>query len=406
VQAQRHFSGALFRFGFGQSIHALGNPALATNFEYDGDAAILSPNYEFDMKNFFVASFCFVACACVPLGGCDSKPTPVSGGVAPSKTTAPEFKLAWSEYPSWSVFGVASDVGLIDGELGKMGSIEKKHNIDIVLKGVSYDTCISLYGTSEADAVCITNIDILGPAASRKSVAILPTSTSNGADACIVSGIDSVDALIGKETRGLEKSVSQYCFDRCLEKLGKTSSAFPFVQMDPEQAAQAFQSKEPKIQSIMVWNPYVMKTLVTRPDSKVLFDSTSIPEEIIDMVVIGADSLKKPGGKEFAAAIVETFYAMNERMKDPATMDKTLVGIGEKFAQLKLEDMKTVVQQTRFYSDPAEAKQLFGSERFQKETMGLVSKFCEKYGLTTKPTSISYGTGDGMIDFNTTYLKK
>jgi NitT/TauT family transport system substrate-binding protein len=343
--------------------------------------------------------------------GCDSKPAPEStagssaGAVDSSAKTLGKFSLAWSEYPSWSIFDVASTAGLIDGEAGKMGPIEKKHNVDIELKQLDYDQCIALYGTSQADAVCITNIDILGPAASRKSVAILPTSTSNGADACIVSGIDSVDALAGKTTRGLEKSVSQFCFDRCLEKLGKNPKDFPFSQMDPQAAAQDFQRKAGDLQSIMVWNPFVMQTLVTRPDAKVLFDSTSIPEEIIDMVVMAADSLKKPGGKEFAAAIAETFYAMNKRMKEPATRDQTLVGIGEKFAQLKLEDMKKVVVQTRFYGDPKEAVTLFASDKFKNETMPTVAKFCEKYGLTSKPTTISFGTGEGMLDFDTTYAK-
>jgi NitT/TauT family transport system substrate-binding protein len=338
--------------------------------------------------------------------GCDPKPsTPAVANTASTTTPPNKFSLAWSEYPSWSIFGVASDVGLIDGEAGKMGSIEKKYNVDIELKLVTYDSCITLYGNSQADAVCITNIDILGPAASRKSVAILPTSTSNGADACIASGIESVDGLAGKATHGLEKSVSQFCFDRCLEKLGKNPKDFPFSQMDPEQAAQAFQGKSKDIQAIMVWNPFVMQTLVSRPDSKVLFDSSSIPEEIIDMVVVGADSLKKPGGKEFAAAIAETFYTMNQQMNDPATANRTLIGIGEKFAKLKLEDMKKVVVQTRFYGDPNEAINLFGSEKFQKETMPIVSKFCEKYGLTTKPTTVSFGSGQGMIDFDTSFLK-
>ncbi len=355
--------------------------------------------------------FSLVAIVAIAASGCDSKPATTSSGVESGAAAgakpgvAPKFSLGWSEYPSWSIFGVASDVGLIDGEAGKMGSIEKKHNVDIVLQQLDYDACITLYGNSQLDAVCITNIDIVGPAASRKSVAVMPTSTSNGADACIVSGIDSVDALAGKSTHGLEKSVSQFCFDRCLEKLGKSPKDFPFAQMDPQQAAQSFQGKTDSIQSIMVWNPFVMQTLVTRPDSKVLFDSTAIPEEIIDMVVMGADSLKKPGGKEFVAALAETFYAMNKRMKDPATMDRTLIGIGEKFAKLELSDMKKVVTQTRFYGDPNEAIQLFGSEKFQKETMPIVSKFCEKYGLTTKPTTISFGTGEGMIDFDSSFLK-
>lgn len=337
--------------------------------------------------------------------GCDSKQPASSGSSSSAKAAAaPKFTLAWSEYPSWSILDVASEMGLINGEEGKLGPIEQKHNVDIKLDQQSYDTCITLYGTSKADAVCITNIDVLGPAASRKSVAILATSTSNGADACI-SALPSVDALAGISTHGLEKSVSQFCFDRCLEKLGKNLKDYPFANRDPELAAQTFQAKTKDVQAIMVWNPFVMQTLVTRPDSKVLFDSTSIPEEIIDMVVIASDSLKKPGGKAFAAAVAETYYEINKKLNDPVTRDRTLKGIGQKFAQLSLEEMTKVVQQTRFYSEPKEAIALFGSEKFQKETMPVVSKFCEKYGLTTKPTTISYGTGEGMLDFDVSYMK-
>lgn len=349
------------------------------------------------------------ASAMATVGCGDSKPAAKSGtGSGGSTVTAPpaKFTLAWSEYPSWSIFGVADEVGLIDGKAGAMGSIEKKYNIDIELLLASYDQCITLYGNSQADAVCITNIDILGAAGSRNSVAIMPTSTSAGADACITAGIKSIDELAGKPTRGLEKSVSQYCFERCLEKLGKNPADFPFSQMDPEQAAQAFQGKDEKIPSIMVWNPFVMQSVRSRNDAHVLFSSESIPEEIIDMVVVGKDSLAKKGGSDFAKAVVETFYAMNQRMNDVKTRDATLVGIGARFAKLELDDMKTVVTQTRFYSDPKDAVRLFTEEKFQKETMSLVSKFCVKYGLTPAPVELSFGTGKGVMDFDTTFVKE
>jgi NitT/TauT family transport system substrate-binding protein len=352
---------------------------------------------------------CFIA-ALAATGCTESKPATTtkngtaSGGGSASKAPA-KFKLAWSEYPSWSIFGVADEVGLIDGKEGAMGSIEKKYNVDIELVLADYDQCITLYGVSQADAVCITNIDILGSAGSRPAVAIVPTSTSAGADACITAGIDSLDGLKGKTTRGLEKSVSQYCFDRCLENRKLATADYPFSQMDPAQAAIAFQGKDSEVPSIMVWNPFVMQSVRSRSDAKVLFSSEEIPEEIIDMVVVGKDSLKKEGGKEFAMAILETFYAMNQRMADPKTSDETLVGIGARFAKLELEDMKTIVKQTRFYSDPNDAIRLFTSDAFQKETMKKVSDFCVKYGLTPQPASLSFGTGEGVMDFDTSFLK-
>ncbi|MFN9349223.1 MAG: hypothetical protein ACK6DQ_21760 [Planctomycetota bacterium] len=380
------------------------------------------------MKMFFLShrSSAILASLCVGLslaaiGGCGgSKPASNSGSASSSSSpsagaaTTPgssgstakpaTFSLAWSEYPSWSIFGVADEVGLINGKEGEMGSIEKKYNVDIKLILASYDSCITLYGNSQADGVCITNIDILGAAGSRNSVGILPTSTSAGADACIVAGINSLEELAGKPTRGLEKSVSQYCFERCLEKLGKNPAEFPFSQMDPEQAALAFQGKNDGINSIMVWNPFVMQSLRSRSESKVLFSSETIPEEIIDMVVVGKDSHSKPGGEAFAKAVVETFYLMNKRMTAPTTSDETLVGIGARFAKLELEDMKTIVKQTKFFGEPSDAVRLFGDERFQKETMPLVSKFCVKYGLTPQAVELSYGDGKGMMDFSTKYV--
>ena len=57
--------------------------------------------------------------------GCGDSKSPAKSGTANSGTTgggstatAPptKFTLAWSEYPSWSIFGVADEVGLIDGK--------------------------------------------------------------------------------------------------------------------------------------------------------------------------------------------------------------------------------------------------------------------------------------------------
>ena len=318
-----------------------------------------------------------------------------------------QFSLAWSEYPSWSVFGVAGELGLIEKDAGKLGEFEKKWNIDIVLKQADYDPCIQLYGAGSVDAVCITNMDVLGPADKRPSVAILPTSTSKGADACIaVGGIKNIEGLKGVTTYGLERTVSQYCFERCLEQKGLKVADYPFSNMDPAVAAQAIQAGDQKVRSIIVWNPFVMQTLKSKGDAKVIFDSSSIPEEIIDMVVIGKDSLSKPGGKNFAMAILDVYYAINKRMADSKTADQTLIAIGAKFSSLNLEEMKSIVQQTSFYSTPEAAIELLESSKFQKETMPAVAAFCESHGIIDKKPSIGYSDANSQVDIDLDYLKK
>ncbi len=174
----------------------------------------------------------------VALIGCNTQQAGAWGAAARRSTAAPGgtteagkpvFTLAWSEYPSWSVFGVAHAKKLINGAEGQMSELELKWGVDIVLKQLTYDACITQYGSGQADAVCITNMDILSPALGRASVAICPTSTSAGADACIVVGIDDVKALREHKVYGLDKSVSEYCFVRNLELLGEKESDHKFT---------------------------------------------------------------------------------------------------------------------------------------------------------------------------------
>ncbi len=333
--------------------------------------------------------------------GCGSETSSPGGSTAAGSESTPVFSLAWSEYPSWSVFGVAHETKLINGAEGKLGSIEKKWNVDIVLREADYDSCITMYGAAQADAACLTNMDALNPSLSRPSALILPTSTSAGADACIVTdSINTVQDLKGKKVFGLEKTVSEYCFVRNLEILGEKETDYQFSNMDPGAAAVAMQQKQDSVQAIVVWNPFVMETLNKRPDTKVLFDSTSIPNEIIDAVIVSQDSLKKEGGKDFACAVIDAFYAVNKRIADESTRDDTLVALGEKFSHLDLEAMKTVVQQTKFFSTPTEGKDLLtGSEL--PGIMTKVTDFCVAHEIVEKKPSVAIGasaSGDLVID--------
>ncbi len=336
--------------------------------------------------------------------GCSPSKSNSGSSSGTGKEAPPVFSLAWSEYPSWSVFGVADEQGLIDKDEGELGELEKKWNVDIKLNQADYDGCISQYATSVSDAVCITNMDILAPSVGRPAVAIMPTSTSVGADACIAVGIKDLDGLKGQKTFGLEKSVSQYCFERCLELKGQKPAEFPFENKDPGVAASGMQAGQAEFKSIMVWNPFVLDTLRKRSDAKVMFDSSAIPEEIIDMVVVAKDSLAKPGGKRFAYCVAETFYALNKRIEDPKTGDDTLVALGAKFSNLKLEDMKQVVQQTRFYKTPDAALALFGSDKFRKETMPAVADFCASHGICDKKPTFAFEQGDAQLTFDSEFL--
>ena len=325
---------------------------------------------------------------------------------------APTFSLAWSEYPSWSVFGVAHEFKLIDGRKSKMEGIEKKWGVDIKLEELDYDSCMALYASLGCDAVCITNMDSLNPALARQSTAVLPTSTSYGADACIVAGdITEIGQLRGIDVYGLAKSVSEYCFVRNIELNNENEMDYKFTNMDPAAASLAMQQGQKGYRAIIVWNPFVLETLNKRKDARVLFDSTAIPGEIIDMVIMAQTSLDKPGGDRFAAAVIETFYKINEMLADPdpELANDTLIAIGEKFSHLGLKDMRKVMRQTLFYKTPADGKNLFIGEKLP-QIMETVVGFCVSHDIVGRRPTIAYGSKDrtsvANLRFNPTYIEK
>ena len=355
----------------------------------------------FDSKK--LLHWTFIAICLSLAAGCGSGTDSVTSSSEEAKPIS--FSLAWSEYPSWSVFGVAHVAKLVDGAKGKLGPIETKWNVDVVLREADYDGCITMYGAAQVDAACLTNIDALNPSLARPSAMILPTSTSAGADACIVTAaIKNVEDLRGKKVFGLEKSVSEYCFVRNLEILGEKESDHNFSNLDPSAAAIAMQQKQAGTEAIVVWNPFVMETLEKRADARVLFDSTKIPNEIIDAVIIAQDSLQKPGGKEFACALIDAFYAVNQRLADPSTREDTLVALGEKFSDLDLESMEIVVKQTQFVGTPKEGKDILVGADLPNIMEKVAAFGLDREMVERKPT-FSYGSeGAADLRFDPAYI--
>lgn len=350
-----------------------------------------------------------IACslALVAIVGCTKQSTTTPGGSAASTPPkgAPVLSLAWSEYPSWSVFGVAHEKGLLHKGEGQMGSIEKELGVDIVLIQADYEVCLSQYANGSVDAVCMTNMDSLAPATGRDSVAVLPTSTSAGADACIAVGIDSVEALKGTPTFGLEKSVSQYAFERGLQVAGQNPADYVFRNMDPSTAALAMQKGDDAVKSIMVWNPFVLQTLRDRDGSKRLFDSKDIPEEIIDMVVVGKDALAKPGADKCVQAVLRAFYEVNQMLEASDTREETLKSLGEKFSSLGVEDMEVVVEETKMYATPDAGVALFEKEGFQSTTMPAVVEFCVTHDIVNEKPTVGFGDAAAQLNFDASHMK-
>lgn len=343
--------------------------------------------------------------------GCLALMLSIGAVMSPSAQAAandwPEFSLAWSEYPSWSIYGVLHASGLVDGRAGKFGPIEQKRQVDIVLRQAEYDPCIAQYASGEVDAVCMTNTDALNPSLGKKSVFVFPTSTSVGADGWLVpANITDVRQLKGKNSYGLKASVSEYAYVRFLQKAGEDPSQYPFVNRDPALAAMRMQQGDNE--PIVVWNPFVLQTLANRKDIHRLFDTTLIPGEILDAVVMSQAALDRPGGDRFVYALMDGFYAVNQRLADPQTRDQTLIALGKKFCSLDLAGMSTCVKETRIYDTPQKALALMMSPSLP-DTMNRVIGVWTMQGVLTNIPKVGYGSKTEVpnadLRFDPTYLR-
>ena len=359
-----------------------------------------------------IATFAFLM-----LVGCSTAERTETSSV--SKTEAakvslgkdPVFSVASSEYPSWSTLMVADKLGLINkNQGGEFGTLELKWKVDLVLDVKDYDPCLALFANNAVDAVCMTNIDALNPSLGRPCTAICPTSTSVGADKVIAVGYSTIEQLKGVKVYGLAKSVSQFSYVRELEKKNLNPSEFPFENLDPAAAATALQSGSGDIAAICVWNPFALQTLRTNQKSVTITDSSEIPEEIVDMIVVGNDSLAKEGGEDFASLLCDTYYEVCKMLNhsDKGKANATLTALGEDFSKLPLEDMRIVVKETQFYDTPEKGIALFNSDSYKK-IMETVVRICQNIEILEKtktPPTIGYNDGEKQLNFSTKYMEK
>lgn len=335
------------------------------------------------------------------------EPTPESDR---DPSTFPVFTVDVSEYPSWIAFTYAQALNLLDPAQGKVGSLERKWGVDIVLQSIDYDPCIAKLAGNQIDATTITNIDALAVSEGRKVVAIFPTSTSDKADAIVVvKSIATLADLKRETTWGLESTVSHYVHDRILEKAGLSPDDFTYKMKDPQACATEMQQKNEDVRAISVWNPFKIQTLTELGDAvHVLGDSGVIPLEVLDLMVVGQDSLDREGGDRFAAALADTFYNICARMDDPATRSETLLGMIDRFAPLSLEQMEVVVKETLFFNTAARGLELYENPQLHV-VMKTVQAWTDKKGITSAKLNVGYGTKaeapEATFRYDPTYMK-
>ena len=354
----------------------------------------------------------FIASAAIVTAiGCDKAKEQtdkaVSAVTGKSDTKKPVFTLAWNEYPSSALFPAAQALGLISGEEGKTGPLEDKWGVDLVLKEVDYNTLLTLYGAGKADSVTIVNLDTLNLALTRPGTAVMSVSTSKGGDAIVANAnVKSIDDLKNVTTFGMEKSVSEFMFDRVLETAGKNTADYKFSNMDVDQATQALQAGQKNIESVAIFNPFIFQVTHANKATHVIAGSEKIPNEIVDVIWTGNDSLKREGGDNYGALLADIYYTVNKMLADPATHAKVLDAMTAKAGvQASADDMDNdILQKTVLYTSPDDVTKLYAGD-FKTVTMPRVVDWGLNHKLyDTKPT-VGFDDENAQVNFSTKYIK-
>ena len=213
---------------------------------------------------------------------------------------AASFSLAWSEYPSWSAFGVAHEVKLINGKEGQLGpdrrEVESRHRAQggrirpVPVHVRRRPVRRRLHHQHGRPQPRLCRAPAWPSCPPRPASAPTPSSSPRPSP--------TSTSLKGKKVRGLALSVSEYCFARNLEILGKNPKDYSVHQHGPgrrraRHAAEAGRASTPS------WSG--TRSCSTPSTSAKTAAScstrTTIPGEIVDMVVVAKSSLEKPGGK-------------------------------------------------------------------------------------------------------------
>ncbi len=232
---------------------------------------------------------------------------------APAAEAAPKksFKVAWSIYVGWMPWGYAADTGIVKKWADKYGiTIEVKQFND-------YVESINQYTAGGYDAVTITNMDALSiPAAGGvDTTAVVMGDFSNGNDAVILKNKSDLAAIKGQTVNLVEFSVSHYLLARALETSKLSEKDVKVVNTSDADIAAAY--KTPDVNAVVTWNPIVTEILGS-PDARKVFDSSQIPGEIMDLMVVNTAVAKD--NPDFAKALVGIWYETLSRMtaNDPA----------------------------------------------------------------------------------------
>jgi NitT/TauT family transport system substrate-binding protein len=282
------------------------------------------------------------------------------------------FNVAWSIYVGWMPWDYADRSGILKKWADKYG-------IKIKLTQVNeYVESINQYTAGTFDACVMTNMDTLTiPAAGGvDSTALIVGDFSNGNDGVVLKGKGKTLAdLKGQKVNLVELSVSHYLLARALSSVGLRERDLKIVNTSDADIVAAFSA--PATTAVVTWKPQ-LSAVLSAPNAELVFDSSKIPGEILDLMVVKTEVLNANPklGKALVGAWYETLALM---FKNDAAGQAAQTAMA-KASGTDLNGFGRQLATTHVFATAADAYAFVTGDRVIK-SMDSVRKFSFEHGI-------------------------
>ena len=325
----------------------------------------------------------------------------------PAATADRVYTVAWTIYAGWMPWPYADQAGIVKKWADKYGVKIK------IVQVNDYAESLNQFSAGKVDAVVSTNMDALTvPAAGgRDSTVLMIGDYSNGNDGLVLKGSDKLSDVKGRSINLVENSVSHYLLARALESAGLKLPDVKTVNTSDADIVAAFGA--PQTTALVTWNPQLSE-VKKQVGAHEVFDSSKIPGEILDTLIIDTGTLKaNPNlGKALTGIWYETLALMSRD-------DEAGKAARAAMAQLSGTDLAGVDSQlttthlfvapkdaSAFETDPALVAATDRVRRFSFEhgLFGQAAHSVDDIGISLPGGKVLGSPGNVRLRFDPTYM--
>jgi NitT/TauT family transport system substrate-binding protein len=282
-----------------------------------------------------------------------------------------EFNIAWTIYVGWMPWPYAAETGIVKKWADKYGI-----TINVVQIN-DYVESVNQYTAGKFDGVTVTNMDALTiPAAGGVDTsAIIMGDFSNGNDGIVLKKGGKLTDIKGRTINIVELSVSHYLLARALTSVKLRERDIKIVNTSDADILAAF--KSPDSTAVVTWNP-MLQEAAAEPGVTQVYDSSKIPGEIQDLMVVNTAVLKD--NPDLAKALVGIWYETIALMQEDSAKGKAAREAMAKLSGTDLAGFNSQLLTTRMFYTPKDALGFMTGSEMAK-VMDSVRTFCFEHNL-------------------------